>query len=82
MAMESTAGPRRPEISATKAVAVVAAAAAVGLAVGGAMPEAPPATAVAAPEPADEKDEAQAKPRETAPYANQRAVRKPRTRSE
>lgn len=80
--MDSPAGNRRPEISATKAVAVVAVAATVGFVVAGASRESPPTTSTATPDPGAETTEAATPPREKAGYANQRAVKKPRPRTE
>jgi hypothetical protein len=80
--MDTPAGNRRPEISATKAVAVVAVAATVGIAVAGASRQSPPATTAAMPDPGAEPTEAAPQPREKAGYANQRAAKRPRSRSE
>lgn len=80
--MDTPAGNRRPEISATKAVAVVAVAATVGIVVAGASGQAPPATATAKPDPGAEPGEVAAKPREKAGYANQRAAKRSRSRTE
>lgn len=80
--MDSPAGNRRPEISATKAVAVVAVAATVGIAVAGAGRESPPTTTAAMPDAGADATEATPKPREKAHFANQRAVKRQRSRSE
>jgi hypothetical protein len=62
-------------------VAVVAVAATVGLAVGAVSRETQPTTTAAA-EPAPETIEAPPQPREKATYANQRAVKRSRSRNE